>query len=64
VPPPPAESGSNRIQSKKASGVDGAESDSAAGPIRGLVNVLSGAGRPTGRNVSPSKEYDAVRFVP
>ena len=53
VPPPPVPSGSNRIQSKRAIGTLGAWSDSAAGPICGLVNVDSGAGRPTGRNVVP-----------
>ena len=49
-------SGLNRIQSKNAFGADGAWSDSATGPIRGLANVLSGAGRPTGENVVPSNE--------
>src|SRR5262245_62624276 len=57
VPPPPdAESGLNRIQSKCATGKDGAWSDSATGPIRGLVNVARDAGLPTGRNSAPSNE--------
>ena len=47
----PTPSGSNRIQSKRATGTLGARSDSAAGPICGSANVASGAGRPTGRNV-------------
>ena len=53
-PPPPEPSGSKRIQSKRAIGIDGARSDRAAGPIFGASpNVDSGAGRPTGRNVVP-----------
>ena len=56
-PPPPDPSGSNRIQSKDATGTLGARSDSAAGPIRRLLpNALSGAGRPTGANCWPSVE--------
>ena len=48
----PVPSGSNRIQSKSATGYVGAWSDSATGPICGFSNVASvRAGRPTGRNV-------------
>jgi hypothetical protein len=58
-PPPPVDSsGSKRIQSKCDIGRFGAWSDSAAGPIwaGASLNALIGAVRPTGRNVSPSKE--------
>jgi hypothetical protein len=54
----------NRIQSKYAVGTDGAASESAVGPMRGFVNVLREAGRPTGRNSTPSNEYSAVSCEP
>ncbi len=55
-PPPIGSSGLKRIQSKSATGYVGAWSDSATGPIFGLVKLASDAGRPTWLNVVPSYE--------
>ena len=55
-PPPPVPSGLKRIQSNRATGYEGAWSDSATGPICGFWNVASEPGRPTGRKSTPSNE--------
>ncbi len=55
-PPPVVPSGLKRIQSNRATGYEGAWSDSATGPICGFWNVASEPGRPTGRKSTPLKE--------